>query len=144
MMIFIHVFWILNEPFRVSYSYNLQYVSSSEMPKKDWWNTWETSRNRKSIFILNTEPISKTYFYVTSFCWHGAIWFLHFCLALILHGSLSYMHEYITIRRKDLHHHTFVHTRDTRTLIFYSCAHCLCLPRPLLQRDDEIRALSLD
>lgn len=32
---------------------------SSEVTKKEWWRTWETSRKTKSIFILNTLPISK-------------------------------------------------------------------------------------
>lgn len=91
--------WMLNKPRWIRSFYNVKCMSHSEMAKKD---TWETSRHSISIFILNTQPISKPTC-VTSFYWHKTILFLHSCAALILCGSspwLLYMQEYIRLEKK--------------------------------------------
>lgn len=131
--------WMQNKLRWIRSFYNVKCMSHSETAKKD---TWETSRHPISIFILNTQPISKPTC-VTSFYWHKTILFLHSCAALILCGSspwLLYMQECIRLGKKQqqqqqqqLHdYHTFPHKRE-HTLIPASPCALLCLPRAVLK-----------
>lgn len=113
--------------------------------QKEWWNTWETARNTKSIFILNTQPISKPT-YVTSFFWRKTI-LLHFWISLwilfivFLYAGIHQNNDnkknvwlaYICALCIYTHKHTLISTSP----------HAAHVYREQFWKDDEIR-LELD